>query len=89
MALRLSGPAGFSGDADQAPRAERPHALETRSNRVQTVCILGNQLSPELIDESLPNFGVYEDMVAKGEPHLFHSVLSSSLNLGCSRRPDA
>ena len=34
------------------------------------------------IDERLPNFGVFEDMMAEGEPHLFHSVLSSSLNLG-------
>lgn len=34
------------------------------------------------IDERLPNFGIYEDMMAEGEPHLFHSVLSSSLNLG-------
>ncbi|MDQ6860529.1 MAG: cryptochrome/photolyase family protein [Verrucomicrobiota bacterium] len=34
------------------------------------------------IDERLPNFGAYEDMMAEAEPHLFHSVLSSSLNLG-------
>ncbi|HEX8295962.1 MAG TPA: cryptochrome/photolyase family protein [Chthoniobacteraceae bacterium] len=34
------------------------------------------------IDERLPNFGAFEDMMAEREPHLFHSVLSSSLNLG-------
>ena len=34
------------------------------------------------IAERLPHFGIYEDMMAEGEPHLFHSVLSSSLNLG-------
>lgn len=34
------------------------------------------------IAERLPRFGVYEDMMAEGKPHLFHSVLSSSLNLG-------
>jgi deoxyribodipyrimidine photolyase-related protein len=34
------------------------------------------------IAERLPRFGIYEDMMAEGEPHLFHSVLSSSLNLG-------
>ena len=34
------------------------------------------------IGERLPRFGIYEDMMPEGEPHLFHSVLSSSLNLG-------
>ncbi|MEO8044741.1 MAG: cryptochrome/photolyase family protein [Spartobacteria bacterium] len=30
----------------------------------------------------LPRFGSYEDMMAEGEPFLFHSVLSPMLNLG-------
>ncbi len=34
------------------------------------------------INERLPNFGPFEDMMAEGEPHLFHSVLSPLLNLG-------
>ncbi|MEO7165852.1 MAG: cryptochrome/photolyase family protein [Chthoniobacterales bacterium] len=34
------------------------------------------------IRERLPNFGIYEDMMATGEPFLFHSVLSPMLNLG-------
>ncbi len=34
------------------------------------------------IEERLPNFGAYEDMMAEGEPYLFHSVLSPLLNLG-------
>ncbi len=34
------------------------------------------------IDERLQNFGPFEDMMAEGEPHLFHSVLSPLLNLG-------
>jgi deoxyribodipyrimidine photolyase-related protein len=34
------------------------------------------------IDERLPSFGAYEDMMATGEPHLFHSVLSPLLNIG-------
>ena len=34
------------------------------------------------IAERLPSFGIYEDMMAIGEPLLSHSVLSSSLNLG-------
>jgi len=34
------------------------------------------------IDERLPSFGVYEDMMAEGEPYLFHSVLSPLINLG-------
>ena len=32
--------------------------------------------------ERLPLFGVYEDMMAEGEPVLFHSVLTPMLNLG-------
>lgn len=34
------------------------------------------------IDERLPTFGAFEDMMAEGEPYLFHSVLSPLLNLG-------
>jgi deoxyribodipyrimidine photolyase-related protein len=34
------------------------------------------------IAERLPNFGAYEDMMAAGEPVLFHSVLTPMLNLG-------
>ncbi|MDQ6655103.1 MAG: cryptochrome/photolyase family protein [Verrucomicrobiota bacterium] len=34
------------------------------------------------IDERLPIFGAFEDMMAEGEPYLFHSVLSPLLNLG-------
>jgi deoxyribodipyrimidine photolyase-related protein len=34
------------------------------------------------IEERLPNFGAFEDMMAEGEPFLFHSVLSPLLNLG-------
>jgi deoxyribodipyrimidine photolyase-related protein len=34
------------------------------------------------IDERLPNFGAFEDMMAEGEPLLHHSVLSPLLNLG-------
>src|SRR5205085_4095816 len=34
------------------------------------------------IRERLPRFGLYEDMMAEGEPFLFHSVLSPMLNLG-------
>lgn len=34
------------------------------------------------IAERLPRFGVFEDMMAEGEPFLFHSVLSPLLNLG-------
>ncbi len=34
------------------------------------------------INERLQNFGPFEDMMAEGEPHLFHSVLSPLLNLG-------
>ena len=34
------------------------------------------------IEKRLPNFGIYEDMMAEGEPYLFHSVLSPLLNLG-------
>lgn len=34
------------------------------------------------IKERLPTFGIYEDMMAEGEPYLFHSVLSPLINLG-------
>jgi deoxyribodipyrimidine photolyase-related protein len=34
------------------------------------------------IAERLPHFGIYEDMMAKGEPFLHHSVLTPMLNLG-------
>ena len=34
------------------------------------------------IAERLPHFGAYEDMMAEGEPVLFHSVLTPMLNLG-------
>lgn len=34
------------------------------------------------IAERLPTFGIYEDMMAEGEPFVFHSVLSPLLNLG-------
>jgi deoxyribodipyrimidine photolyase-related protein len=34
------------------------------------------------IRERLPRFGIYEDMMAEGEPFLFHSVLTPMLNLG-------
>ena len=34
------------------------------------------------IEDRLPDFGVYEDMMAEGEPYLFHSVLTPFLNLG-------
>ncbi len=34
------------------------------------------------IQEALPNFGAYEDLMVAGEPFLFHSVLSPMLNLG-------
>jgi len=34
------------------------------------------------IRDRLPNFGVYEDMMAEHEPILFHSLLSPMLNLG-------
>ena len=34
------------------------------------------------IKDRLPAFGAYEDMMAEGEPVLFHSVLTPMLNLG-------
>lgn len=34
------------------------------------------------LKEGLPMFGIYEDMMAAGEPFLFHSVLSPLINLG-------
>ncbi|MFN2475756.1 MAG: cryptochrome/photolyase family protein, partial [Chthoniobacterales bacterium] len=34
------------------------------------------------IDERLPTFGAFEDMMAEGEPFISHSVLSPLLNLG-------
>ncbi len=34
------------------------------------------------ISERLPDFGRFEDMMAEGEPFLFHSVLSPLLNVG-------
>lgn len=34
------------------------------------------------IAERLPQFGVYEDMMAEGEPFLLHAVLTPMLNLG-------
>lgn len=34
------------------------------------------------IAERLPQFGVYEDMMAEGQPFLLHSVLTPMLNLG-------
>ena len=34
------------------------------------------------VEERLPRFGIYEDMMAEEEPFLFHSLLSPFLNLG-------
>ena len=34
------------------------------------------------ITHRLPNFGTYQDAIAKDENYLFHSVLSSSINIG-------
>jgi deoxyribodipyrimidine photolyase-related protein len=36
----------------------------------------------DFIDQRFKKFGPYEDFVMKEEPHLFHSVLSSSINIG-------
>lgn len=34
------------------------------------------------LKSKLQNFGTYEDAIVEGEPYLFHSVLSPSLNIG-------
>lgn len=34
------------------------------------------------VENRLPRFGDYEDIMVRGQPELFHSVLSTSLNLG-------
>lgn len=34
------------------------------------------------IDEILPNFGDYQDAMVKGEPYLYHSLISSYINAG-------
>lgn len=34
------------------------------------------------VDERLPRFGAFEDMMSTGEPVLFHSVLSPLINIG-------
>ncbi|MFN7091978.1 MAG: cryptochrome/photolyase family protein [Allorhizobium sp.] len=36
----------------------------------------------QFIDEILPNFGDYQDAMVKGEPYLYHSLVSSYINAG-------
>ncbi|MFN3507635.1 MAG: cryptochrome/photolyase family protein [Allorhizobium sp.] len=36
----------------------------------------------QFIDEILPNFGDYQDAMVKGEPYLYHSLISSYVNAG-------
>lgn len=36
----------------------------------------------QFIDEILPNFGEYQDAMVKGEPYLYHSLISSYINAG-------
>lgn len=36
----------------------------------------------QFIDEILPNFGDYQDAMVKGEPYLYHSLISSYINAG-------
>lgn len=40
------------------------------------------RLLDDFVDRRLPLFGDYEDAMSAGEPFLFHSALSSSLNVG-------
>ncbi len=34
------------------------------------------------VEERLDRFGTYQDMMAEGEPHLYHALLSPALNIG-------
>jgi deoxyribodipyrimidine photolyase-related protein len=36
----------------------------------------------QFVDEILPNFGDYQDAMVKGEPYLYHSMISAYLNAG-------
>jgi len=60
-------PDGF-GAIDTFAYATTPHEAEA--------------LLAAFLDNILPGFGDYQDAMAKGEPWLWHSVLSASLNLG-------
>ena len=46
-------------------------------NQVQAIYWLN-----DFIDTKFKNFGTYQDAIVQNEPYLFHSILSSSLNIG-------
>ncbi len=89
-AAGLKGPKRISHKKDQITKSvlalvEERFACHMGSLDSFHFAVTADQAEIELqqfIDEILPDFGDYQDAMVKGEPYLYHSLISSYLNSG-------